>query len=101
MTTAPATAPAPAHPPLSQLAHGGGCGCKLAPGVLSEILARTPASGRRKRDSWSGACGIGEVMAIPEEARAADNARAGKGSGGMMVEMGMRGGACKAARGCR
>ena len=42
MTTAPATAPAPAHPPLSQLAHGGGCGCKLAPGVLSEILARTP-----------------------------------------------------------
>ncbi len=30
------------HPPLSQLAHGGGCGCKLAPGVLSEILAKTP-----------------------------------------------------------
>ena len=27
---------------VTQLAHGGGCGCKLAPGVLSEILARTP-----------------------------------------------------------
>ncbi len=28
--------------PLTHLAHGGGCGCKLAPGVLSDILARTP-----------------------------------------------------------
>ncbi|HVZ35403.1 MAG TPA: selenide, water dikinase SelD [Polyangiaceae bacterium] len=27
---------------LTQLAHGGGCGCKLAPGVLHEILARMP-----------------------------------------------------------
>ncbi len=26
---------------LTSLAHGGGCGCKLAPSVLSEILART------------------------------------------------------------
>lgn len=31
--------PAPAVPPrLSSLSHGGGCGCKIAPGVLSEIL---------------------------------------------------------------
>ena len=27
---------------LTALAHGGGCGCKLAPNVLSEILAKTP-----------------------------------------------------------
>lgn len=29
---------------LTSLAHGGGCGCKLAPSVLSEILARMPAA---------------------------------------------------------
>jgi len=32
---------APEHPPeprLTSLSHGGGCGCKIAPGVLSEIL---------------------------------------------------------------
>jgi selenide,water dikinase len=29
---------------LTSLAHGGGCGCKLAPGVLAEILADMPAS---------------------------------------------------------
>lgn len=27
-----------AHPRLTSLSHGGGCGCKIAPGVLSEIL---------------------------------------------------------------
>jgi selenide,water dikinase len=27
---------------LTSLAHGGGCGCKLAPGVLAEILADMP-----------------------------------------------------------
>lgn len=26
---------------LTQLAHGGGCGCKIAPGVLERILAKT------------------------------------------------------------
>ena len=31
------TSPSPA---LTQLAHGGGCGCKIAPGVLSDILSR-------------------------------------------------------------
>lgn len=29
-------------PRLTSLAHGGGCGCKIAPGVLSEILKATP-----------------------------------------------------------
>lgn len=29
---------------LTSLAHGGGCGCKLAPGLLREILAGSPAS---------------------------------------------------------
>jgi selenide, water dikinase len=32
-----------ATPRLTDLAHGGGCGCKLAPSVLSEILAKMPA----------------------------------------------------------
>ena len=31
-------------PRLTSLAHGGGCGCKLAPGVLSQILAGMPAA---------------------------------------------------------
>ena len=31
-------------PRLTSLAHGGGCGCKIAPGVLQDILARTPAA---------------------------------------------------------
>jgi selenide,water dikinase len=34
-----------AEPPrLTSLAHGGGCGCKIAPGVLQDILSRTPAA---------------------------------------------------------
>ena len=32
-------------PRLTDLAHGGGCGCKLAPSVLSEILSKMPAVG--------------------------------------------------------
>jgi selenide,water dikinase len=31
------------EPRLTSLSHGGGCGCKLAPGVLSEILKGTSA----------------------------------------------------------
>lgn len=27
---------------LTQFSHGGGCGCKIAPGVLSDLLARAP-----------------------------------------------------------
>ncbi|CAN7576028.1 selenide, water dikinase SelD [Phenylobacterium sp. LjRoot219] len=29
---------------LTSLAHGGGCGCKIAPSVLQQILAATPAA---------------------------------------------------------
>ncbi len=32
-----------AEPRLTSLSHGGGCGCKIAPGVLSEILKTTTA----------------------------------------------------------
>jgi selenide,water dikinase len=32
-----------AEPRLTSLSHGGGCGCKIAPGVLSEILRTTTA----------------------------------------------------------
>jgi selenide,water dikinase len=37
-------APEPSvEPRLTSLSHGGGCGCKIAPGVLSEILKGTAA----------------------------------------------------------
>ncbi|GAB3627304.1 Selenide, water dikinase [Pandoraea terrae] len=39
--TPPAAAQAPgALPRLTSLSHGGGCGCKIAPGVLTELLQR-------------------------------------------------------------
>jgi selenide,water dikinase len=39
---APETTPAPVR--LTSLAHGGGCGCKLAPAVLQSILKGMPAA---------------------------------------------------------
>ena len=36
-------APAAASFRLTQFSPGGGCGCKIAPGVLTELLAATPA----------------------------------------------------------
>ena len=33
----------PAEPRLTSLSHGGGCGCKIAPGVLAQILKGTTA----------------------------------------------------------
>jgi selenide,water dikinase len=36
-----ASLPATDSPRLTSLSHGGGCGCKIAPGVLSEILKNT------------------------------------------------------------
>jgi len=41
--TAPACPAPAAEPRLTSLSHGGGCGCKIAPGVLSEILKGTAA----------------------------------------------------------
>ncbi|WP_145107638.1 selenide, water dikinase SelD [Cereibacter sediminicola] len=38
MTDRPAT-----EPSLTSLAHGGGCGCKIAPGILSDLLRAAPA----------------------------------------------------------
>ncbi len=37
--------PMPQAVRLTSLAHGGGCGCKLSPAVLREIMAGTPAAG--------------------------------------------------------
>ena len=37
------TSPLPSQPRLTSLSHGGGCGCKIAPGVLSEILKNSSA----------------------------------------------------------
>lgn len=34
----------PAGPSLTSLAHGGGCGCKLAPAMLQQLLAGHPAA---------------------------------------------------------
>jgi selenide,water dikinase len=31
----------PPQPRLTSLSHGGGCGCKIAPGLLSDILKST------------------------------------------------------------
>ncbi|WP_431264849.1 selenide, water dikinase SelD [Roseateles chitinivorans] len=42
LATSPTPAPA-SEPRLTSLSHGGGCGCKIAPGVLSEILKSTNA----------------------------------------------------------
>ena len=39
---APSPVPGP-EPRLTSLSHGGGCGCKIAPGVLSDILKNTAA----------------------------------------------------------
>src|SRR6266850_869801 len=39
---------APERIRLTQFSHGGGCGCKIAPAVLSEILASTPVRGLPK-----------------------------------------------------
>ena len=33
---------------LTQFSHGGGCGCKIAPAILSEILAAAPIKGLSK-----------------------------------------------------
>jgi selenide,water dikinase len=38
---APMTTPAPTPLRLTGFSHGGGCGCKIAPGVLRDILAGT------------------------------------------------------------
>ncbi|PXW22539.1 selenide, water dikinase SelD [Paraburkholderia caballeronis] len=40
MTESVSSSPA-AAPRLTSLSHGGGCGCKIAPGVLSKLLARS------------------------------------------------------------
>ncbi|MDE2418834.1 MAG: selenide, water dikinase SelD [Burkholderiales bacterium] len=42
-TSSPKPTNAPAEPRLTSLSHGGGCGCKIAPGVLSDILKTTTA----------------------------------------------------------
>ena len=36
-----AAPPAPSSPRLTSLSHGGGCGCKISPGLLREILKNT------------------------------------------------------------
>jgi selenide,water dikinase len=40
----PASPPGAIAPRLTSLAHGGGCGCKLAPAVLQDMLSKMPAT---------------------------------------------------------
>ena len=42
MTDSDSASTAAAEPRLTSLSHGGGCGCKIAPAVLAEILRETP-----------------------------------------------------------
>jgi selenide,water dikinase len=39
-----APAPPGTEPRLTSLSHGGGCGCKIAPGVLAELLKGSPST---------------------------------------------------------
>jgi selenide,water dikinase len=41
---------APERIRLTEFSHGGGCGCKIAPAVLSEILAASPLKGVLPKD---------------------------------------------------
>jgi selenide, water dikinase len=41
---------APERIRLTEFSHGGGCGCKIAPAVLSEILANSPIKGILSKD---------------------------------------------------
>jgi selenide,water dikinase len=38
------TSSAAQTPRLTSLSHGGGCGCKIAPGVLADLLSRSPSA---------------------------------------------------------
>src|SRR5512135_2379549 len=42
--TSPMNAPESSPIRLTQYSHGGGCGCKIAPGILQDILAGVPGS---------------------------------------------------------
>ena len=44
--TVSAAAPGPEGPRLTSLSHGGGCGCKIAPAVLAELLKDSPSTQR-------------------------------------------------------
>ena len=44
MNASASPAPATPAPRLTSLSHGGGCGCKIAPAVLAQILAQSGAS---------------------------------------------------------
>jgi selenide,water dikinase len=41
MNSTTSTSTSSRDPRLTSLSHGGGCGCKIAPGVLSELLAKS------------------------------------------------------------
>jgi selenide,water dikinase len=50
---------------LTEFSHGGGCGCKIAPAILSEILASTPSRGlpRFAKQGFAQARTIGRLAA--------------------------------------
>jgi selenide,water dikinase len=55
----------------TQSSHGGGCGCKIAPGVLRKILARSgggllPVLRLFDRERFKQAAVIGKIVDDPE-----------------------------------
>src|SRR5438876_9843584 len=38
------TTPSASAPPLTSLSHGGGCGCKISPGALAELLRESASA---------------------------------------------------------
>ncbi len=75
-----------AEPRLTSLSHGGGCGCKIAPGVLSEILkdtARLPLP----PELLVGIARCGNEVRLPVDFAAADRALLTdpQTSGGLLV----------------
>src|SRR5438046_3087818 len=63
---------------LTSLAHGGGCGCKLSPGVLAELLAGIPVAGGHSIDSIEPIYGLIALGLVhPSEVMTNRGARAG------------------------
>src|SRR3954465_4802627 len=55
---------------LTQFSHGGGCGCKIAPALLTEILAKAPIRGLPKELMVGRGAGDGAAVCRLNDAQA-------------------------------
>src|SRR5438132_1366302 len=63
---------------LTELAHGGGCGCKLAPAVLQQLLAGSPVAGGHSIATAEPIYGVAVIGSCrPEQLRRNSGARPG------------------------